>query len=332
MKKPNLYQTLAQYAKPDLRKTILQIIETFLPYFALWGLMIFTVLNGYSYWLTLGISVFAAAWHIRIFILFHDCTHGSFFKSQRANRIMGYITGILTFTPFEQWRRSHAVHHATVADLDRRGVGDVWMLTVSEYLSASWFKRLAYRIYRNPFVMFGLGPTAVFVFGHRLPHKGAKKPERFSVHITNLAILAILALVTVTIGIKTYLLILTPVMILAGAGGVWLFYVQHQFEGVYWARHENWNPLQAAIDGSSYYKLPKVLQWITGSIGLHHIHHIQPRIPNYNLQECQDEVPELQEVEPLTIRKSLSALWLNLWDEKNKILVSFRSLRAVARV
>jgi omega-6 fatty acid desaturase (delta-12 desaturase) len=180
--------------------------------------------------------------------------------------------------------------------------------------------------------MFGIGPSAVFLLGHRLPHKGAKKPERFSVHFTNLAILVILTLAAVTIGLKTYLLILLPVMLLAGAGGVWLFYVQHQFEGVYWARHENWNPLRAALDGSSFYRLPKVFQWITGSIGLHHIHHIQPRIPNYNLQECQDEVPEFKEVEPLTIRKSLSALWLNLWDEKNRMLVSFRSVRVAPQV
>lgn len=315
------------HAKPDLQKAIWQLINTFVPYIALWGLMIFTIQQGYSYWITLALALVAAGIWARTFIFFHDCGHGSFFASRQANRILGYISGILTFTPYEDWRRAHAVHHATAGDLDRRGVGDVWTLTVAEYLSSSKRIRFAYRVYRNPFIMFGLGPTIIFLIAQRFPHKGARKRERDSVIITNLAILTILVLASVTIGIRTYLLIQIPIMLIAGAVGVWLFYVQHQFEGVYWARHEDWDPVKAALGGSSYYKLPKVLQWFTGNIGLHHIHHLRPLVPNYNLQKCYDEVPAMQSVEPVTLRSSLNSLWLKLWDEDHQKMISFRTLK-----
>jgi omega-6 fatty acid desaturase (delta-12 desaturase) len=327
--RPDWYQTILKYAQPNPRKAVWQLFNTFIPYFALWILMVRTVQLGYSHWVTLALAVVAAALLVRIFIFFHDCCHGSFFASRRANTILGYISGILTFTPYEDWRRSHAGHHATAGDLDRRGVGDVWTLTVEEYLAAPRLKRLAYRFFRNPLVMFGLGPVFVFLIAQRFSHKGARKRERYSVVFTNLAILAIIGLASLTIGLQAYVLIQLPVMLIAGAIGVWLFYVQHQFERVYWARHEAWDPMRAALEGSSYYKLPKVLQWFTGNIGLHHIHHVRPRIPNYYLQQCYDDIPALQAVEPLTIRKSLKSLWMNLWDEKQQKLVSFRSLKAL---
>ena len=220
------------------------------------------------------------------------------------------------------------MHHATVGDLDRRGTGDVYVMTVDEYLAAPKLKRIAYRLFRNPLVMFGLGPASVFLIAHRFSHKGARKRHRFSVYFTNLAIAAIIGVASLTIGFRTYLLVQLPIILIAAAVGVWLFYVQHQFEGVYWARHESWDPMRAALEGASYYKLPKVLQWFTGNIGLHHIHHVRPRIPNYNLQRCYDEVAAMQAVEPLTIRKSLRSLQLHLWDESNQKLVGFRSLRA----
>jgi omega-6 fatty acid desaturase (delta-12 desaturase) len=264
---------------------------------------------------------------VRIFIFFHDCGHGSFFASRQTNKILGYITGILTFTPYEDWRHAHAVHHATAADLDRRGVGDLWTMTVEEYLASSNRKRLAYRIYRNPFIMFGLGPTVVFLITQRLPHKGAGRRERQSVWITNGAILAILVLAHLTIGLRTYLLIQIPIILIAGAAGIWLFYVQHQYEGVYWARHEEWDPVKAALRGSSYYKLPKVLQWFTGNIGLHHIHHLRPRVPNYHLQQCYDELSVMQTVDALTLRRSINSLWLKLWDEDHQKMISFRTLK-----
>ncbi len=323
----NLYRSIAPYASSDRRKAIQQIFETFLPYALLWGVMIFTMSRGYSYWLTIGLILIAAGFQVRIFILFHDAGHGSFFKSRKANRVLGYIAGILTFTPYEQWTSSHARHHATVGDLDRRGMGDVWTMTLDEYRAASLWQRLYYRVYRHPLLMFGFGPGIVFLIGNRFTQKGSDERGRKSVRLTNLALLAILVVAYFTIGLRTYLLIQVPIMLIAGAMGVWLFYVQHQYEGVYWARHDEWDPLRAALEGSSYYKLPKVLQWITGSIGLHHIHHVQPKIPNYHLQQCQDDVAEFQQIEPITLRTSLWSLTRHLWDEQAGRLVGFKALR-----
>jgi len=299
------------------------------PYGALWVLMVYTVQRGYPFWLTAVLAAVAAVFYVRIFIFFHDCCHGSFFASFRANRILGYVTGILTFTPFDAWRRTHATHHTTVADLDRRGVGDVWTMTVEEYLAAPWKTRLAYRIFRSPLVMLGLGPAALFLIMYRFPLRDMKKNERNSVIVTDVAILAIIGLSFLTIGLRTYILIQVSVLLIAGALGTWLFYIQHQFDGVYWARHEEWDQMRAALEGCSYYRLPRFLQWCTGNIGLHHIHHIRPGIPNYNLQQCFDDLPALQAVSPLTIRRSLKSLRLNLYDEKKKALVSFQSLKAL---
>jgi omega-6 fatty acid desaturase (delta-12 desaturase) len=309
VEKPDWYETTARYAQRDIRKAILQLIDTFSPYFLLLILMAYTVRHGYSYWITLALAVAAAAILTRIFIFFHDCTHGSFFASPRWNRNLGYVCGILTFTAFHDWRRAHAAHHIRTGDLDRRGFGDIWTLTMEEYLTAPVLTRLGYRLYRNPLIMFGLGPGYYFLLSNRLPTKGAKKRDVYSIIFTNLAILAIAATI-----------------------GVWLFYIQHQFEGVYWARHEEWDPMRAALEGASYYKLPKVLQWITGNIGIHHVHHVRPGIPNYHLQQCCNDIPVLKAVRPLTIRTSLKSLRLNLWNEKQKKLVSFRSLKTVGQI
>lgn len=316
------------HAIPNHRKAVWQLVNTFVPYIALWAMMIYTIQQGYSYWITLILILIASGFLIRIFIFFHDCGHGSFFASRQANKIIGYITGILTFTPYEDWRHAHAIHHATAGDLDRRGVGDVWTMTAEEYNQATRGQRLAYRIYRNPFVMFIIGPAIVFLITQRLPHKGAGKRERRSVWITNAAIIAILLVAHFTISLRTYLLIQIPVMLIAGSAGIWLFYVQHQYEGVYWARHEEWDPVKSALKGSSYYKLPKVLQWFTGNIGLHHIHHLRPRVPNYNLQQCYDELPAMQDVVPITLRTSFRSIWLKLWDEENGTMIDFRTLNS----
>jgi omega-6 fatty acid desaturase (delta-12 desaturase) len=264
---------------------------------------------------------------VRIFIIFHDCGHGSFFKSRQANTIVGYITGILTFTPYHLWRHRHAVHHATAGDLDRRGVGDVWTMTLEEYIHATWWKKLIYRIYRFPIFMFIIGPLIVFLVNQRFAGKSVKKRERRSVYITNIALLGILILAHFTIGLKAYILVQLPAFWLSTVVGVWLFYVQHQFEGVYWERHENWDYVKAAINGSSFYKLPKVLQWFTGNIGFHHIHHLSPKIPNYLLERCHRDNPIFQ-VKPVTLWTSLKSLTFRLWDEKNRELVSFRQLKA----
>jgi omega-6 fatty acid desaturase (delta-12 desaturase) len=321
---------VAAYAGADQRKAVWQVVNTFVPYFALWALMIYTVKAGVSYWITLALAVVAAGLLVRIFIFFHDCGHGSFFSSPRANTVLGYISGILTFTPYHSWRRAHARHHATSGNLDRRGVGDVWTMTVEEYQAAPRKTRIAYRLLRNPLFLFGLGPLGSFLVLQRFPQKGTKRRERASVHITNLAVLGIVVLASLTIGFWTYVSIQLPIIAIGGALGIWLFYVQHQYEGVYWARDEAWDPTKAALEGSSYYKLPRVLQWFTGNIGLHHIHHLRPRIPNYRLQQCYDQVPAMQAVPALTIGGSLKSLRMNLWDEKRQALVSFRSLRRLA--
>jgi acyl-lipid omega-6 desaturase (Delta-12 desaturase) len=325
--KPALSEITRRFAHADLRKASWQLLDTLIPYGVLWALMLHSVQQGYPYWLTLALAVIAAAILVRIFILFHDCCHGSFFQSRRANTILGYVSGILIFTPFENWRYAHNVHHATAGDLDRRGTGDVWTMTTAEYLDAPRRKQLAYRIYRNPFILFIPGPVLLFLFIQRFSNQNAKKRERNSVVLTNLAILLVVLVASFTIGIKTYLLIQFPVIAIAGSFGLWLFYLQHQFEKVYWARHEVWDPMKVALEGSSYLKLPKILQWLTGNIGLHHIHHARPTIPNYYLQQCYDEIPAFQSVAPLTIRTSLMSLRLGLYDEEHKKLIGFRALR-----
>ena len=314
---------IEEYKKPNLRRATGQILNTFIPYLALWTLMIFMVQLGYSYWFVLMLSIPASLLLVRIFIFFHDCCHNSFFASRRANRILGYVSGILTFTPYDDWRRSHGMHHATAQDLDRRGIGDIRTLTVEEYLTAPKLKRLAYRLSRNPFVLFGPGPLVHFLIRQRFPNKAARKRDRYSVVLTDLAILAIIGGASLTIGLRTYLFIQLLIMEIAATIGLWLFYVQHQFEGVYWARHKNWDPLIVPFKGASHYRLPRVLRWFTGNIGLHHAHHLRPLVPNYNLQRFHDSVPALQAVEPLTIRRSLKSLYLSLWDEQGQKMVSF---------
>jgi omega-6 fatty acid desaturase (delta-12 desaturase) len=326
MTKPDWYAITAKYRQSNLGKSLWQLCDTFVPYCVLWAAMIYAVQQGLPYWITLALAVVAGGILVRIFILFHDCCHGSFFASRRANMILGYVTGILTFTPFEDWRYAHSVHHATAGDLDRRGVGDIWTMTTKEYLAAPILKRLWYRIYRNPFVLFGPGAALLFLFIQRFPTNGGGKRERNSVALTNLALLAVVGAASWTIGFRTYLLIQLPVILIAGSLGLWLFYTQHQFESVYWRRHESWEPLKVALEGSSYFKLPKILQWFSGNIGLHHIHHVRPSIPNYNLQRCYDEIPAFQMVKAITLRTSFRSLWLSLCDEKKKTLVSFRSL------
>jgi acyl-lipid omega-6 desaturase (Delta-12 desaturase) len=276
-----------------------------------------------SYWITLAIAVLAAGFMVRIFIIFHDCGHGSFFASRQANAIVGTITGIITFTPYHQWRYDHAVHHATAGDLDRRGVGDVWTLTVAEYRSSPLRVRLSYRLFRHPLVMLGLGGIGIFGLRQRFPSGTGGRRERMSVYGTDLALAAIWLLAGMTMGLRAFLQIQLPILILGTAGGIWLFYVQHQFRGVRWSRHDSWNYYQAAIEGASFYRLPKVLQWFTGNIGFHHVHHLSPRIPNYLLEECHNAVPELREQPALTLAGSLSSLSLRLWDEENQRLVGF---------
>jgi acyl-lipid omega-6 desaturase (Delta-12 desaturase) len=325
--KPQWYQGTAKYAQMNTGIAIRQLLTTLAPYFVLFAVMVYSVRHGYPYGMTLILAVVAAALFVRIFIFFHDCTHGSFVASPRWNARIGHFCGVLTFTAFYDWRRSHAGHHITVGDLDRRGMGDITTMTVDEYLVAPPVQRLCYRLYRSPLVLLGIGPTYYFLLRNRWPSKGAHRQDVHSVIYTNIAIAAVVALASFTIGFKTYLLVQLPILILAATFGVWLFYIQHQYEGVYWARHDDWDPWTAAIEGASYYQLPKVLQWLSGNIGYHHVHHARPSIPNYHLQQCYDEIPELQRVNPVTVRSSLKSIRLNLWDEDQHRLVSFASLK-----
>ena len=291
--------------------------------------MIQLVNRGYSYVYVLLLSIPAAGFLVRIFILFHDCVHKSLFKSEGVNKLFGYIFGALVFTPFEDWRYCHLRHHANYADLDTRGFGDIWTMTKAEFESGSKLKQWQYRLYRNPFVMFGLGSVFMFVLSNRLPAFKIKRRENVSIIFTNLLIIGVFIGAAYMIGWKTYLMILIPVLWLAWAAGIWLFYVQHQFPGGYWARSSEWDPIRAAMEGSSFYRLPAVLRWFSGNIGYHHVHHLNSRIPNYQLKKCFDTIPELQTVTPLTFLHSLRCLKLKIWDEKGKKMVGFDKKQAV---
>jgi acyl-lipid omega-6 desaturase (Delta-12 desaturase) len=324
-----LYSLVEPFVQPRWSRAMTAVADSFIPYFALSVLMVIAARRAHP-WLALALAPAAAGFLVRIFIIFHDCCHGSFLSSRRANRIVGYAAGLLTWTPFDLWQRAHAEHHATVGDLDRRGAGDIWTLTVDEYLAASRWKRVSYRVFRNPFILLGVGPALVFVVRNRFCPARATRRERQSVYVTNAGLGAVLIGAHLTIGLPALLLTQLPTLLLAGGAGVWLFYVQHQFEGVYWSRRTAWDPLKAALEGSSYYKLPGILRWFTGNIGLHHIHHVQPRVPFYNLPRCQAAVQAFRDVQPLTIRRSLHSLRLRLLDEANQRLVCWWEVAAEA--
>jgi omega-6 fatty acid desaturase (delta-12 desaturase) len=318
-----------KYQQPSAWRASWQLVNTIGPYLFLWYLMYHSL--SYSYLLTFLLAVIAGLFLVRIFIIFHDCGHGSFFKSKLANDVVGFITGLLTLTPYYQWRWEHSIHHASAGALDRRGTGDVWTMTVEEYLKASRWKRFAYRLARNPLVLFGIAPLYLFVISQRFVSPGASPRERQSVLWMNLAVLGMAVALSRVFGITAYLLIHLTIEMVGGGLGIWMFYVQHQFEDAYWERDEDWDFTAAALQGSSFYKLPKVLQWFSGNIGFHHIHHLSPRIPNYNLERCHKADPLFQEVKPITLVSSLKSLRLRLWDEKLGKLVSFRYLRKLRK-
>jgi omega-6 fatty acid desaturase (delta-12 desaturase) len=276
-----------------------------------------------SYWITLALAFPAAGFLTRVFIIFHDCGHGSFFKSRRANRVLGFFTALLTFIPSYYWSHQHAKHHASAGDLDNRGSGDVWTLTVQEYLELPRRRRLWYRIYRNPLFFFGIGPAFTFFVRYRYWRRTDNTRARWSTIKTNLALVGIMVGASLTIGIKAYLMIQLPVMLIAFTAGVRLFYVQHQFEGTYWERSAEWDYVQEALEGSSFYKLPRVLHWFTGNIGFHHVHHLSPRIPNYHLHRCHESSSILKSARHITLLSSLKSLTYRLWDEERKRLVGF---------
>jgi omega-6 fatty acid desaturase (delta-12 desaturase) len=321
-------RALAPYATPSVPRSILGLLTSVVPYLALLVAMYYSI--AVSYFLTLAISVVAAGFLLRTYIVFHDCSHGSYLPSKRANIWLGSMLGVLVYAPFQNWRHNHAVHHATAADLDRRGQGDVPTLTISEYNAKPWKARLGYRLFRNPLVMFGLGPLFAMILGPRIVPRSARPRIRRNVHLTNLALAVMVTGGCLLFGWRDYLLIQAPPALIAGGAGIWLFYVQHQFEDVYWERGGEWTYSDAALRGSSYLRLPKVLQFFTGNIGLHHVHHLNARIPNYNLQAAHDSNPAFAGVPTLTFWDGVLATRLKLWDEENRRLVTFSQARVIA--
>ncbi|RKP58050.1 fatty acid desaturase [Cohnella endophytica] len=320
-----LKKGVAPYEKANAKSSLRQLLNTLLPLFILWAAAYMSL--SVSYWLTLPFVILASGFVIRSFIIFHDCCHQSFFKNRKANEILGTITGIITMFPYRQWKRSHSIHHSTSSNLDKRGIGDMWLMTVEEYAAASKWKKAYYRFYRNPLVMFGIGPIAVFLVEYRFNVKDARRGERISTWVTNAGILALYGILCWALGWQNVLLVQLPIFWLSGALGIWLFYVQHQFEDSYFENEEDWSYVKAAVEGSSYYKLPKPLQWLTGNIGFHHVHHLSPRVPNYHLEEAHNAVPPLQHATTITLRHSLKSLKFKLWDEQNKRFVSFKQFK-----
>jgi acyl-lipid omega-6 desaturase (Delta-12 desaturase) len=316
---------LAPYERPHLGRGMADLATSVVPYAALSVLMY--VALDFSYLLVLALAIPTAGFLVRTFIVFHDCAHGSFLPCRRANALLGAGLGVLVFESFANWRHNHAVHHATAGDLDRRGVGDVHTLTVAEYQASARRRRVGYRLFRNPLVMFGLGPIYGMVLHPRLVPRSARPRIRRSVIATNLALVALVGTLCLLLGWREYLLVQGPITLLAGAAGVWLFYVQHQFEDTYWQSAGDWSYADAALRGSSHLKLPKVLQFFTGNIGLHHVHHLSTRVPNYNLQRAHDENPVFHDVPTLSLWDGLRAVRLKLWDEDRGRLVTFADAR-----
>jgi omega-6 fatty acid desaturase (delta-12 desaturase) len=324
-----LLKALAPYREPDQLRSVLELVITGGSFVVLWAAAWWAL--SVSYWLTLAISVPAAAFLMRLFLIQHDCGHWAFFRNRALNDWVGRTLGVLTMTPYDYWRRSHAIHHATSGNLDKRGVGDIDILTVREYRTMPRSRRIQYRLYRHPIVLFIIGPAYQFLLRNRLPLVLGKADRRYWISTmgTNASIAVVVGVMIYAIGFGPFLMVQLPVTLIASAIGVWLFYVQHQFEHTYWDKDEDWQLHEAALHGSSHYDLPGVLRWITANIGVHHVHHLSSRIPFYRLPQVLRDFPELTEVKRLTLIESFACLKLRLWDETQRRLVSFKEARAL---
>ena len=318
---------LQNYRTVNDARSVIEILITAIPFILLWVLMWASL--SLTYWLSLLIAIPTAGFLVRLFMIQHDCGHGAFFRSRRANDWVGRVLGVITLTPYDHWRASHAVHHARSGNLEHRGIGDIDTLTVREYLEMSWWHRLRYRLYRNPFVMFGVGPAYLFLLKNRLPIGGREVRWRawLSTGATNAAVALVFASAIWLVGVGAFLLIHVPIMLIAASIGVWLFYVQHQFEETFWAKDDAWTVHEAALHGSSHYDLPPILRWMTANIGIHHVHHLSSRIPFYRLPGVLQDHPDLQQQNKLTLLQSFRCVRLCLWHEAEQRLISFRQLR-----
>jgi acyl-lipid omega-6 desaturase (Delta-12 desaturase) len=316
---------VTKYNRPDAVRSWWQLSGNLLLYSFAWFLMYESL--TISWWITLALSFPAAGMLVRLFIIYHDCGHGSYFKSGKLNDTIGFFIGILTFTPYYSWSDEHYIHHETAGNLDKRDIGDVWTLTVEEYRAGSKLKKIMYRLYRHPVTMFGIGAFMVFVIVNRFTRKTMDRRAKLGVYATNAGLILFAAVMSLLIGVKAFFLIQLPIISVAGILGMWLFYVQHQFNPIYWARTGTWDYKRMALEGSSYYKLPRILQYFSGNIGFHHIHHLSPMIPNYKLSKCHRENALFREVKPLTFWSGFKSLTFRLWDEKAQEMVSFRKMK-----
>ncbi|HLQ89897.1 MAG TPA: fatty acid desaturase [Xanthobacteraceae bacterium] len=318
-----LANVLVRYREPNWARSVIELAITVIPFVLIWVAMWATLHAGYWIFLLLGVP--AAGFLVRLFMIQHDCGHGSFFRHRLANDWVGRVIGVLTLTPYDFWRRTHARHHANSGNLDHRGMGDITTLTVLEFLALPRWRQSLYRLYRHPFVMFCIGPAYLFILQHRLPvglMRGGWQPW-LSTMLTNVAIAIVVATMIWLVGVGPFLLVQLPITLLAGSIGVWLFYVQHQFEDTFWAHDEDWTFHEAALRGSSHYDLPGILRWFTANIGLHHIHHLSSRIPYYRLQQVLRDHPELAAGSRLTLLQSFQSVRMALWDERQRRLTSF---------
>jgi acyl-lipid omega-6 desaturase (Delta-12 desaturase) len=323
--RPEWQAAVKKYSKPVMKKSIGQMLNTLLPYIGIWILMIY--LAESHFWVSCILAALAGLFVVRIFIIFHDCGHYNFFKNKRTCDIIGYLTGIICFTPFHDWGKDHKLHHVTCGNLDKRGFGDIWTLTVNEFKEASRWEKFRYKVYRNPFILFLVGPIFVFTIKQRFTRKHTGTNGRKSVYLCNLGLLIYFAAMISIMPFWTFFWLQFIVISVGAIAGVWLFYVQHQFEEAYWEHDEDWTLVESALEGSSFYKLPRVLQWFSGNIGFHHIHHLSSKIPNYRLEDAYNDEEIFQEIEPLTIRRSLELIHFRLWDEVNRKMVGYKAVR-----
>lgn len=321
-KKLMLRKAVKPYEKSELQISIIQIFNTLVPYILciILGMMAYHI----SPFISIALGVVGAFFLVRSFIIFHDCCHGSFFKNKKWNDRLGNFTGFLTLFPYQQWRREHNIHHATSGNLDKKGVGDIWMMTIEEYEAADKKTQLAYRVYRNPFVMFILGPIYLLFISNRFNRKDARQKERMNTWLHNLAIVVVYGAIIYFFGLGMFAAVFIPILFVGGMLGIWMFYIQHTFEESYFEENSEWDYVKAAVEGSSYYKLPKLLQWLTGNIGFHHVHHLSPRIPNYYLEKAHEETPPLQHATTITLKTSLESIRYKLYDEKKKVFITFK--------